>query len=289
MDEIKLTNSQRDFLTSKALYPAFVGGRGAGKSFMMAYKCVLTVMKYNVDAWLCSPTEDQAKRVMMKNVDMILRKLGVKFSKTKVPPNINIHNGPNIRFVTLKNPDVLVGAEIGFIGFDEFDTVDMATAEEAWGKAGACLRQKCDVPGFIHQACVSTTPEGFVFVHKMWEKMANDSRTDLLKQMEAEKIDAKLNSAMRGYVNSTVALRRFGMMEEKDRSFHENESAICKKYIDSVKIPDYLSLKLRMALTGMSQYQLYRSPTEENLANLPDGYLEKLEEIEKQSDKETKK
>lgn len=165
--KVQLSNPQSSFLFSKAKFPAYVGGRGAGKSFALTLKCILEVTMHNVDAWMCCPTNGMLHDITIPNMFKMLESLGLSFKYNGMHNEITLNTGKKIKFRSLQEPRRLVGSEVGFMGFDEIDTMDQEKADLAWQLSAACLRQK---GGGNPQACVSTTPEGFNFVHRKWVK-----------------------------------------------------------------------------------------------------------------------
>lgn len=175
-----MSEPQFKLVTSKAKYPAFVGGFGSGKTEALINRTNLLKFKYstcNVAYYL--PTYDLVRMIAFprfeeKLEDMKLYSDAISYKSVTSPrPSIKIRldNEPSgeIIFRTMDNPALIVGYEVADSMIDELDVMKRDDAEKAWRKIVARNRQK-KPDGHRNTIAVGTTPEGYKFVYERWKK-----------------------------------------------------------------------------------------------------------------------
>lgn len=169
---ISLSRPQHEFLTTDAIYPAFVGGFGSGKTEANISRLVakkLDDVTCNVAYYL--PSYDLVRQIGYPRFIRYFQELGipVKLNETHHVLHVNKGKWGQVIFRTLDKPANIVGYEVADSAVDELDTLARDKAEEAWMKIIARNRQK-KPSGAPNTVGVATTPEGFRFCYDMWAK-----------------------------------------------------------------------------------------------------------------------
>jgi hypothetical protein len=182
---IALTKGQAEFVMSKAKYPAFCAGYGAGKSHTMGLCALLDAQhSSNTVIGVYEPYHDLIRQIAWPTIEFWATELGVTGKVNKqdsVFYSSSSHCG-DILFKSMDNIDALVGYETYRSHIDELDTMSAANAEKAFFKIMGRNRQAPkDVPQehrkwvektqqweCINRISAYTTPEGFKFCYKMW-------------------------------------------------------------------------------------------------------------------------
>lgn len=168
---MSLTASQRAFATSRAPYPAFVGGYGSGKSAAAIARAMALKMHFKqCDVAYYLPTFPLVEDIALKRFPDLCERKGWPFkTRAGTSPHIEFPGAGRIIFRSMSNPDSIVGYEVAHSICDELDTLPTEKAREVWNRVIARNRQK--MPGdFPNTVAVATTPEGFRFVYERWHK-----------------------------------------------------------------------------------------------------------------------
>ncbi|WP_311758290.1 phage terminase large subunit family protein [Paracoccus broussonetiae] len=167
-----MTKPQRDFLTSPAIFRAFVAGFGAGKTETLAIQAIMDAC-HGSDALIgvYAPTYDLVRMVAAMRIELKLSELGIR-GKWHGQDKAIYTSHPGIGdfiFRTLDEPARIVGFETFSAHLDELDTLKTEHAREAWNKVLGRNRQRIKAPfARINRASVYTTPEGFRFTYDRW-------------------------------------------------------------------------------------------------------------------------
>lgn len=167
-----VTRPQRDFLTSPALFRAFVAGFGAGKTETLAIQAFMDAC-HGSDALvgIYAPTYDLLKLVDVARIELKLSQQGIR-AKWHGQDKAIYTSHPGIGdfiFRTLDDPARIVGFETFSAHLDELDTLKTDHARNAWNKVLGRNRQRIKAPfAKINRASVYTTPEGFRFTYDRW-------------------------------------------------------------------------------------------------------------------------
>lgn len=127
---------QQDFLDSQALYRGFVGGRGAGKSFIGALDLVLRSKPGRL-YMVAAPTYPMLRDSSLRTFEAIAGRLRFLREIAKGEMIATLGNGAQVLFRSTDNPDRLRGPNLSGAWFDEAGEMD----EEAYLIAIACLRE----------------------------------------------------------------------------------------------------------------------------------------------------
>lgn len=170
---IQLSAAQGRFIGSKAKHPCFCGGYGSGKTFagiLRTLKLKQEAGKLPVAYYL--PTYDLVRTIAYPRFTEMLEALRWPYSLNRGDNVINIPDYGQVIFRTMDTPERIVGYEVADSVADELDTLKLDDAEEVWRKILARNRAKKPNGKPNTAACV-TTPEGFRFTYKRWQKKAN--------------------------------------------------------------------------------------------------------------------
>lgn len=163
-----LTPSQRRFVTSKAKFPAFVGGFGSGKTAAaMTRAMVLKINCRQQDIAYYLPTYPMIEDIAFQRFPELCERKGWAYKLNRQAGVLEFPGAGRILFRNMEQPHRIVGYEVAHSLIDEIDTMPTDKAEAAWRKIIARNRQKCGMPNTVG---VATTPEGFKFVYERWKK-----------------------------------------------------------------------------------------------------------------------
>lgn len=134
---VKLHRAQHTFRHSEALYRAFVGGRGAGKSWVGAYDLIRR-KKPGRTYMIGSPTATILGDTTLPTFEAIAKELGVwRGCKLTPYPNVKLSENVTVRFRSFEDPEKARGPNLSGIWLDEASLM----AEEAYTIAIASLRE----------------------------------------------------------------------------------------------------------------------------------------------------
>ena len=168
---------QWDFLTIQKRNPEkklnfLCGGMGSGKTHVFLHKCLLNhVTKQNQEGlsngWVVYPTFSLAEELFVEPMKQIFEKKGIKYEYNVQKHRFKTIFG-TIKIYQLQTPQRLIGANLNWVGIDEFDLESWKNCEIAYKKAIGRLRGSDDAELFI-----VSTPEGFHFLHHVAVEKAN--------------------------------------------------------------------------------------------------------------------
>jgi len=168
-------------------HPAFVGGPGSGKSFVLGL-CAVSYGLHSKRAniYVYAPQHHHIRTIEVPNVLYWLDKFKIKHKEYNKKENIIESEDArcgNFYFKPMDDPGALVGYESYAAFVDELDTLDENKAEEIWRAVLMRNRQQPeDVPKEYrifdededrwvcpNKTAAFTTPEGYRFCYKNWE------------------------------------------------------------------------------------------------------------------------
>ncbi len=166
---------QWDFITCKKPINALVGGFGSGKTYAFLHKTFINhVTKFNdngiSNGWVIYPTYELAEELFVEPMKEIFERNGIAY-KYNVQKHKFSTNYGTMKIYQLQKPQRIIGAELTFIGFDEFDVESWKNCDIAYKKAIGRMRgsDNCEV-------YIVTTPEGFKYTHFVFCEQENDSK-----------------------------------------------------------------------------------------------------------------
>ncbi len=166
---VKLSEPQAEFVFSEHLFPAFIGGFGAGKSQAGTIRLLhLITQEPGIDVSHFFPTYRLAKRRGLAGTKKHIKDLGLTPTVNKSDLTIFVEElGSTIYLETYSDPDAIVSFEVAHSIVDELDTLAIDDARVVWQKVSERTRQKCSTPNTI--GCVTTPDQGVVgFCYEQW-------------------------------------------------------------------------------------------------------------------------
>ncbi len=170
---IPATDAQRAFAASRAPFPAFVGGYGAGKTQALILR-LLGLLGGGSTVAYYMPTYGLIHDLGMPRLIAILEaEFGIR-AKTRLVggrPQVDVPGIGRVLYRSMDAPEAIIGYEVVDSFFDELDTLPTDKAAQVWRLALARNRGKrqASVQGMPpNTMAVATTPEGFRFVYDQW-------------------------------------------------------------------------------------------------------------------------
>ena len=166
---------QWDFLTSDKAINGLVGGFGSGKTFVFLKKSLINLFKRTNSAgvsngWIIYPTYDLAEELFVQPFKELLDDINCPYEYNQSKHRFRTAAG-NIKIYQLQKPQRIIGAELTFIGFDEFDVESWKNCDMAFKKAIGRMRgsDSCEI-------YIVTSPEGYHYTHKIFVTDDNEDR-----------------------------------------------------------------------------------------------------------------
>jgi hypothetical protein len=170
MSTISPTAPQFDYMMSTDLFPAMVAGFGAGKTEAAVMRCIIGKLRNpTTDRGFYLPTYDLVRTIAFPRFEEALETMKIPYRLYKSPLNmIVIPNCGKIIFRSMDSPHRIIGYQHADADCDELDTLKKDDAAEVWRRVLSRNRQK-KPDGSPNTVGVTTTPEGFKFVHEAWK------------------------------------------------------------------------------------------------------------------------
>jgi len=166
---------QWDFLKSDKTITGLVGGLGSGKTHIFIRKTLLNMFKRVnkngvSNGWIIYPTYDLAEELFVQPFKELLDDMNCPYEYNQSKHRFRTAAG-NIKIYQLQKPQRIIGAELTFIGFDEFDVESWKNCDMAFKKSIGRMRgsENCEI-------YIVTSPEGFHYTHKIFVTDDNDDR-----------------------------------------------------------------------------------------------------------------
>lgn len=179
---IRLSRPQLDLVTSKKLFPAFVGGFGSGKTEALMNRCIKCKIKDpDCDVAYYLPTYDLVSTMGFPRFEVKLDAMGLDYeTRTGTKPRIMVRGAGEIIFRTMNRPERIVAYEVADSFVDEIDTLKEKDANDVWRRILSRNRQKKS-SGDPNTVAVATTPEGFRFVYQNWKNKKPSEEYQLIQ------------------------------------------------------------------------------------------------------------
>ncbi len=167
-----LSAPQNTFLNGlNTKFRAFVGGYGSGKTFVGCLDLLCFAGKHpRVAQGYFAPSYPAIRDIFYPTFEEAAYLLEFRTEIHVSNKEADIYRGRwwygKIICRSMDKPSSIIGYKIARALVDEIDVLDTIKASEAWRKIIARLRLKVD--GVVNGVGVTTTPEGFRFVHSMF-------------------------------------------------------------------------------------------------------------------------
>lgn len=168
---------QSQFLALPHKFRLFVAGFGSGKTWVgCAGLCKHFWEHPGINAGYFAPTYPMIRDIFFPTMEEVAADWGLRTVAREANKEVHVYAGRQYRGTvicrSMEKPETIVGFKIGRALVDELDVLTLIKAQSAWRKIIARLRQVA--PGLVNGIDVTTTPEGFKFVHHQWVKEIRD-------------------------------------------------------------------------------------------------------------------
>lgn len=168
---------QAEFLDMPHKFKAFVAGFGSGKTWVGCAGINKHFWeKPKIKAGYFAPTYKQIRDIFFPTVEECAYNWGLRVEVREGNQEAHFYRGKRYRGTvicrSMDNPESIIGFKIGHALIDELDVMAIKKAEVAWRKVMARMRYK--VAGLRNGIDVTTTPEGFKFVHNQFVKQIRE-------------------------------------------------------------------------------------------------------------------
>lgn len=138
---IALSKPQKKFFKNRSIYRGFVGGRGAGKSFIGALDFLTRIDSECFESdglyMIAAPTYPMLRDTTLRSLKTMMAMLGITYTFAKGDGIITLDNGADILLRTTNEPDRMRGPNLSGIWLDEASLM----IEEAYEVALPSLRE----------------------------------------------------------------------------------------------------------------------------------------------------
>lgn len=200
---------QAKFLTLDKKFKAYVGGFGCGKTYVgCAGLCKNAYELPNIQQGYFAPTYTHIRDIFYPTIEEVAEKWGLSVKILKGDKEVSlIHRGrvrSKIICRSLDRPETIVGFKIGHALIDELDVMTVEKAALSWRKIIARMRD--NTKGVKNTVDVTTTPEGFRFVHNQFVKQIAEkpNLAEIYGMVQASTYDNAANLP-NGYISSLEA------------------------------------------------------------------------------------
>jgi hypothetical protein len=168
---------QANFLQLPHKFRGFVAGFGSGKTWVGCSALCKHVWEWpGIDSGYFAPTYPQIRDIFFPTIEEVAFDWGLKVRTKESDKEVDFYSGGRYRSTTIcrsmEKPQTIVGFKIGHALVDELDVLPALKAQHAWRKIIARMRYK--VEGLKNGVDVTTTPEGFKFVHQQFVKQLRE-------------------------------------------------------------------------------------------------------------------
>jgi hypothetical protein len=194
----QLNLPQSQFLALPHKFRAFVAGFGSGKTWVGCSSLCQHFWEFpRIPAGYFAPTYAQIRDIFFPTVEEVAHEWGLRTVSREANKEVHLYSGRTYRGTvicrSMEKPETIVGFKIGKALIDELDVLKKDKAQLAWRKIIARMRAKAE--GLANGIDVTTTPEGFQFVHHQWVKevRAKPELASLYGMVQASTYDNELN------------------------------------------------------------------------------------------------
>ncbi|KVN92548.1 terminase large subunit domain-containing protein [Burkholderia ubonensis] len=164
---------QAQFLAMEHKFRAYVAGFGSGKTWVGCGGLMQHFWEYpRINAGYFAPSYPQIRDIFYPTVEEVAADWGLSVTINESNKEVHVFEGRKSRGTiicrSMERPETIVGFKIGKALCDELDVMKAEKARQAWRKIIARMRYKVD--GLKNGVDVTTTPEGFKFVHEQFVK-----------------------------------------------------------------------------------------------------------------------
>lgn len=168
---VNLNTPQAGLLAMPQKFKAFVGGFGSGKTWVGCSDLGKHFMEFpRVPAGYFGASYPQIRDIFYPTVEEALFPWGFNVKIKESNKEVELYQGRRyygtIICRSMERPETIIGFKIGKALVDEIDVLKAEKAKLAWRKIIARMRHVSE--GLQNGITVTTTPEGFKFVHSQF-------------------------------------------------------------------------------------------------------------------------
>jgi hypothetical protein len=189
---------QAQFLSMEHKFRAYVAGFGSGKTWVGCGGLMQHFWEYpRINAGYFAPSYPQIRDIFYPTVEEVAADWGLSVKINESNKDVHVFEGRKSRGTiicrSMERPDTIVGFKIGKALCDELDVMKAEKAQQAWRKIIARMRYKVD--NLKNGVDVTTTPEGFRFVHSQFVKQLSEKPAlgDMYGLIQASTYDNEAN------------------------------------------------------------------------------------------------
>jgi hypothetical protein len=179
-------------------FRAYVAGFGSGKTWVGCGGLMQHFWEYpRINAGYFAPSYPQIRDIFYPTVEEVAADWGLSVKINESNKEVHVFEGRKSRGTiicrSMERPDTIVGFKIGKALCDELDVMKAEKAQQAWRKIIARMRYKVD--NLKNGVDVTTTPEGFRFVHSQFVKQLSEKPAlgDMYGLIQASTYDNEAN------------------------------------------------------------------------------------------------
>lgn len=154
---------------------ALVGGFGCGKTHSFCLKAIdLASKNIGYTGLLLEPTYGMIEDTLAPQMQSLLHEYNIPFTVKMSTWHFQLHFKTGIAHIKMRSAEnhmKIRGMNLAFAGIDEVDTIKPDVALAAWRSCQSRLRL-----GNVFQLFTTSTPEGFGFLYKHFEKEQKENR-----------------------------------------------------------------------------------------------------------------
>jgi len=243
--QLELSAPQDIFLNRlNTKFRGYIGGFGSGKTFVGCLDLLIFAGRYPGTVQGYFGTSYSAIRdIFYPTLEEAALMMGFTLVIKTSVKEVDIYRSGfyygTIICRSMDNPSSIVGFKIARALVDELDTLPRDKAKHAWNKIVARLRLKID--GVINSVGVTTTPEGFLFVHsrfadkpKQSYSMVQASSFENLKNLPDDYIESLYETyepelADAYVLGKFVNLKSGNVYKNYKKKLHESDEYIKEK------------------------------------------------------------
>lgn len=175
--DFTLNVPQARFLKLPHKFKAYVAGFGSGKTYVGCAGIAAHCWRWpGVDQGYFAPSYRQIRDIFYPTMEEVALAMGLRAVVKRADDEVEIYEGRKHRGTvicrSMERPESIVGFKIGHALVDELDVLPPEKAKAAWRKIIARMRYR--IPGLANGIDVTTTPEGFRFVHEQFVKAVRE-------------------------------------------------------------------------------------------------------------------
>lgn len=164
---------QARFLALDAKFKAFVAGFGSGKTWVGCGGLMKHHWEFpKVNSGYLAPNYSLIESTFYPTIEEVAYNWGLRLRIVPSNKEVHVFEGSRSRGTiicrSMDKPETIVGFNIGHALCDELDILKKEKARQVWNKTIARMRSNVD--GLRNGIDVTTTPEGFKFVHDQFVK-----------------------------------------------------------------------------------------------------------------------